>query len=206
MRFGVDLDGVLANFNDEFSQYANTIWPGRYPPGYQATDWNFGGMSQSDQDKVWAKIKAVPNFWLALKPYRDNVWAIARHRLLYPEDEIFYVTARVPTDGMPVAHQSQRWLSSVGIFGLGCAVIVKAEHKEDKHSIYTELHVDAIVDDKLAEIHINKAKGGPHLPVLLDRPWNQEDRIDGITVVRNLEEFFERSQKSKRVSSRHRSH
>jgi hypothetical protein len=178
----------VADFTSAFIREVNNIWPGRLQLDYQPTkwDWSDGGMSDADNSRVWAVIQKKPNWWLSLHPYPENVRAIAIHRVRHPDDEIFYVTARVSTAGMPVMHQTQTWLSQCGIGGLGTAVIV--DHSNDKSAIFNALECDENIDDKLEAVieHAARTKGA----YLLSRPWNRDRRPEGIRVVANLEEFF----------------
>ena len=185
MRYGVDLDGVICDFHKGFAATANKLFPGTFPPGEEYPDnWDYDGyFAPGQMGKVWETIHATPNWWCCLPAIGLNVGAIFRHRLRYPEDEIFYVTARHQTSvGLPMMHQSQRWLDMCGIGGLGTAVIVM--NGERKHWLYEELAVDGAIDD---DVHQLPAKGG----YLLARPWNTGER-EGHEVVETLNEFFDR--------------
>lgn len=189
MRFGIDVDGVIASFTNAFVHTVNTIWPGRLPINYEPTDWDWGnsGLSKAELDKVYQRIHDTPNFWMYLYPYNDNVNAIARHRAEYKMDEIYYVTARRDTLGMPTMHQTQEWLRMCGIYGLGTGVIV--DYGGDKVPIFMALQCEATIDDKLSAVveHDRKTKGA----YLLSRPWNERERPSGLRVVHSLAEFFE---------------
>jgi len=185
VRYGIDLDGVIADFHQGFAQVVNKLWPGRIPPGEEYPDnWDCAGiLVDGERAKVWREIEKIPNWWCSLRAIGHNVGAIFRHRLRFPEDEIFYVTARhndKPGTGMPVMHQSQKWIDMCGIGGLGTAVILM--NGERKHWLYGELAVDGAVDD---DPHHLPARGG----VLLATPWNVNER-EGLVVVENLDEFF----------------
>lgn len=187
MRLGIDIDGVVCDFDVGFDRIANKIWPGRFNLRHHTEwDWKDSGMTKADKDAIWEKALKVANFWLTLPAYPESVRAIAVHRIKYPEDEIFYVTARVDGAGMPAMHQTQQWLNECGIGGLGTAVIV--DHSGDKVPIFNALECDANVDDKLEAVieHSKRTRGA----YLLSRPWNEADRPSGIRTVASLEEFF----------------
>lgn len=187
MRFAIDIDGVVADFIDAFKREVNKVWPGKLEADYQPSDWDWSDkMTKAETSTIWAIIKKIPNFWLSLRPCFDNVHAIAVHRLRHPNDEIFYVTARVSTAGMSTMNQTQQWLNECGIGGLGTSVIV--DNSGDKVPIFNALECDANVDDKLeATIEHSKRTRGAYL---LSRPWNEADRPSGIRTVASLEEFF----------------
>ena len=198
MRFGIDLDGVVANFTDTFKAEVNKVWLGKLEVTYQPTDWNWSDkLTTAEIDYIWGIIKRKPNFWLELRPIIENVRAIALHRIRHPQDEIFYVTARVSTKGMPVMHQTQVWLGECGISGLGTAVIV--DHSGDKVPIFNSLECEANIDDKLEAViqHDSKTNGA----FLLDQPWNRVGRPPAIRVVGSLQEFFEAVRSRKHAAS-----
>lgn len=191
MRFGIDIDGVVADFITAYVREVNTVWPGKLPIGYQPIDWDWSDkLTKAEIKHVWGIITNQRyNWWLSLPPDFENVRAIAIHRIRHPEDEIFFVTARVKTKGMPTMHQTQTWLEQCGIGGLGTAVIV--DESGDKSAIFNALECDANIDDKLEAVieHSKQTKGA----FLLDRPWNRQDRQSDILVVSNLEEFFRKA-------------
>lgn len=198
MRYGIDLDGVVADFNSAFVREANTIWPGKLPTDYQPTSWNWDEVfTKADFSHVWEVLEKKPNWWLSMHPYAENVRAIALHRIRHPEDEIFYVTARHQVAGMPTMHQTQTWLQQCGIGGLGTSVIV--DNSGNKSAIFNALGCDANIDDKLEAVieHDRNTTGA----FLLDRPWNRDGRPSSIIVVSNLDEFFRKAgQKSAKTS------
>lgn len=188
MRFGIDVDGCVANFVHAFVREVNLLWPGRLPVDYQFPEWHeIGDLTKDDIKKVIDVIHAKPNWWLYLEAYGENVSAIARHRKLYPDDELYFVTARQDTEGMPTMHQTQEWLRMCGIYGLGTGVIV--DYGGDKCPIFNALQCEASIDDKLSAVveHDRKTKGA----YLLSRPWNERERPSGLRVVHSLAEFFE---------------
>lgn len=194
MRFGIDLDGVVCDFHKGLAEVINSIWLGRIPTGKEyPPEWDMTslGLSRAELGQVWQKVGATRNWWLSLPAHTNNVSAIYRHRLRHHNDEIFYVTARsTETDGMPIMHQSQRWLEMCGIGGHGTAVIVAPEGSK-KIDIYEKIGVDYAVDDCLDIV-----EQGPHVIYLLDRPWNSKDRSPGLDVVSDLDEFFKTTTRS----------
>jgi hypothetical protein len=188
VRYGLDLDGVVVDMHKGFADLANQLWLGKIPTGSEyPPDWDMTslGLTNGELGQVWARAQATRNWWMSLPAHVNNVSAVFRHRLRHPEDEIFYVTARTTeTEGLPIMHQSQRWLDMCGIGGVGTSVIVVPEGTY-KIDVYEEIGVEYAVDDAL---HI--VEEGPHVIYLLDRPWNQNRRSKGLDVVKDLDEFF----------------
>jgi hypothetical protein len=188
MRYGVDLDGVLVDMHKGLADVINSLWPARIPPGAEIpSEWDLTslGLSKAELGKVWGKVEDTRNWWMSLPAIPANVHALHHHRILNPDDEIFYVTARTTeTLGMPIMHQSQRWLESCGIGGIGTSVIVVPQGIH-KYSIYKRIGIDYAVDDALHVVEI-----GTDIIYLLDKPYNRENRSPGLDVVKSLDEFF----------------
>jgi uncharacterized HAD superfamily protein len=188
VRYGIDLDGVVVDMHKGLADLINTIWPGRIPTGAEyPPEWDLTslGLSQGELGVVWSKVRATLNWWLSLPAWPRNVQAVFRHRLQHPEDEIFYVTARsTDTKGLPIMHQSQRWLEMCGIGGVGTAVIVVPVDTR-KVDVYEELDIAYAIDDSLDVVN-----EGSHIIYLLNRKWNVTGRSKGLNVVKDLDEFF----------------
>lgn len=178
-----------------FAELVNQIWLGRIPTGAEyPPEWDLTslGLTQGELGVVWQKVGATRNWWLSLPAHTHNVGAIFRHRLRHPEDEIFYVTARsTETAGLPIMHQSQRWLEMCGIGGVGTSVIVTPPDTR-KVDVYEEIGVEYAIDDSLDVVH-----EGPHIIYLLARNWNRTGRSPGLDVVENLDEFFARTRRER---------
>lgn len=192
MKLGIDLDGVVADWHKGVADVVNSIWPGRipvgseYPPEWELTSL---GLSQSELGVVFDKVSKTLNWYMGLPALPRNVHAVWSHRIRHPEDEIFYVTARTTeTKGLPIMHQSQRWLEMCGIGGVGTAVIVVPDDVK-KIDVYESIGVQYAVDDAP---HI--VAEGTHVITLLDRPWNQ-DRSKWVDVVADLDEFFKQTRR-----------
>jgi len=198
MRFGIDIDGVVADFVAAFVREINNLWPGRLPVNFQPDNFSvWADFTKKDWDAIWSYVGKKRNWWLTLHPDPENLRAIALHRIRHPEDEIFFVTARHEVEGMPTMHQTQVWLSECGINGLGVGVIV--DNSGDKSAIFNSLECDANIDDKLEAVieHNSKTTGA----FLLDRAWNRLGRPEGIRTCRNLEEFFTAVRSRKHAAS-----
>ena len=189
-------DGVVCDFHKGLASVINSIWPGRIPVGKEyPPEWDMTslGLSRAELGRVWQEVGAIRNWWLSLPAVVPNVRAVFTHRIRHPEDEIFYVTARsTETDGLPIMHQSQRWLEMCGIGGVGTSVIVVPSDVK-KIDVYEKIGVDYAVDDCLDIV-----EEGPHVIYLLSREWNRTNRSPGLDIVESLDEFFKTT---RRVSS-----
>lgn len=188
-KIAIDMDGVLANFVAGFNEAVNKIWPGRLPEGYQPVTWAYDGILSKDElNRVFEKIKRTPNWFLQLEPYSENVTALARFLVARKGEDIWLVTSRFSTYGMTVAKQTDMWLQFCGINPthnyLG---VIPVEDSDEKQMVYSAVGIEYSVDDKAETIEQCQAIPG-HKAFLLDRPWNQEAKVE--RRIKNLEGFF----------------
>jgi hypothetical protein len=106
MRIGVDLDGVICDWHKGVADVINSIWPARIPPGGEyPPEWELTslGLSKAELGEVFQRIEGMHNWYMGLPAIVRNVHAVWHHRIMRPEDEIFYVTARTTeTKGLPI--------------------------------------------------------------------------------------------------------
>lgn len=204
-RIAVDCDGVLADFYFGFMAVANSIQPGAFPMDYeplvQQTDWEFvdvGLVDSSLVDKTWDTIRdKVENFWLSLPTYKKEVHELHQFLESAPNDvEVFFVTSRVPSQGLTVLAQTQKWLRRYKLLRLGSSVIVKPRGVL-KEFIYTALGISCSVDDYWPNVPLKgmlapwTGRPANHHGYLLARAWNEKHRTD-LEVVNSLGEYFEK--------------
>jgi hypothetical protein len=202
-RIAVDVDGVLAQFTAGFARVANAIEPGTFPPDYDAlihqTDWNFEdiGVPEALVNKTWDTIRdKVENFWLGLPTFQKEVHELHQFLESAPNDlEVFFVTSRVPSQGLTVLAQTQKWLRRYKLLRLGSSVIVKPRGVK-KSVIYEALNISCSVDDYWPNVPsglvtILGPKAEKHHGYLLARAWNEKHRED-LELVNSLEEYFEK--------------
>lgn len=188
-KIAIDCDGVLANFTEAYSATVNKIWPGRIEPGFIPSDWNFDNrLSPEEDEKVWAAIKATPNFWLGLRAYPENVGSLVRFLVSTKDHDIYIVTSRAQTAGLTIAKQTDKWLLSCSIYPLlNYLAVFPVENSNDKHRIYKYAGIEYSIDDK-AETVEQCDRLDNHRAFLLDRKWNQHATVKNR--ISNMDEFF----------------
>lgn len=187
MRIWFDVDGVLANFEKNVAQVANSIWPGKVPPDFRPDTWSYDGVfTKDDWNRVWDDIKTIPNFWLRAAPIQENVSAL--RTWLRPEQkqhEIFYITSRMPTGGVDSKSQTQLWLHKHGLYPE--ATVIAVNKPEEKKEIIRRYEIDLGIDDYAPTVgSLNELP--EHHCYLLSQPWNQNTNQ---TRVNSLQEFLD---------------
>lgn len=204
IRLGIDIDGVLANFTLAFAQAVNTMYGDKIhlAEDFEPHTWSWvdsGVVTKEQENRAWEHIKAQEDFWLAMKPYAENVKALEmflnRVNFAAMPVSIFYITSRVPTAGMSVLKQTRLWLEAFQLHRYYTAIFPVVHSNNSgglppKLAIVEALGLNAMIDDYLPTVKSLGRKGW-----LLDRPWNRADRESWdwevpLQVVSSLEEFL----------------
>ena len=109
LRLGVDVDGVVADFQSAFRALAERELG--LTPGDAET-----GLSKSDVDRLWRAVASTTNWWLDVPAYEpdqiERLYAQSRKARW----EVFFMTSRPPSAGDSVQLQTQVWLERHGYF------------------------------------------------------------------------------------------
>ncbi len=157
MRVGLDVDGVLADFNQGLFTRAETLGLRHHFPATseEVYRWDYG-VSKEVFSKCFEGIKYCPKFWAELSPMPDLV-------LPLPFEVCGYVTNRFVDSWL-----TEAWLES---HGLPDAPVYTVDNPLDKLHALRELDVDCFVDDRAETVaHLNDEGV---LTYVLDRPWNR---------------------------------
>lgn len=124
MVIGIDIDGVLANFEAGFAPILTSVSGIKFPrlnqPGWpDSWDWDLeAGITPKQQSAAWTKLKASPTFWLDLPTHPGAIpflqWLSNR------SDDLYFITSR---PGIAAKWQTERWLKRHGFFGAPTVLI-----------------------------------------------------------------------------------
>lgn len=193
MRIGVDIDGVLARFNEDYIKMCIKL-TGRdlFGPDFQPRVWDFPenqGYTVAEVLAVWGRIKTSLDFWFNLKPYHDTQTAL--ELLTEHEDmgsDLYFITAR---PGYKAKDQTERWLETYAPFNARTPTVLISSMKG---LCAKALALDVYIDDRYENV-VNVREMSPKTKVfLMDRTWNQSEggilRGD-VTRVFSVAEMFE---------------
>lgn len=186
LKIGVDIDGVLADFN---TAYINLLlkltnedkFPARpfdipcwfYPEHF--------GYSKDQISSVWDEIIINDTFWETLKPYADTAECIdLLHGRSIRGDYVYYITSR---PGTYAKQQTENWLKVNNSLRLSGwreyvpTVIITNE----KGAAAKLLDLDYYIDDKIENCEDVASSSSQTYIYMLDQPWNRRDsRFTGI--------------------------
>jgi len=173
MRIGIDLDGVLANFNRRFLDILN-MQTGRNevlrgdPQSFAWAQEQFG-FTDEQVDHAWEYINETKGlFWNTLAPFHGTVDALRRLRRLAwrKEVDVYFITFR---SGQGVKEATEEWLDAMGF--RNPTVILAAWGT--KGVIAAALQLNVLVDDLPDVLHSVWNIGAPTRTYLVKRDYNK---------------------------------
>jgi uncharacterized HAD superfamily protein len=173
VKIGLDIDGVLADFNTAYMKLLKEV-SGRdiIPEGYFPSVWNYATeqlkFTQEEDTKVWDVIKSTP-FWMSLPVLASEEERGLVHKWDVDHD-LYFITTRM---GVQVKAQTEAWL--MHHFELPCpTVLISAQ----KGPLAKGLDLDIFVDDRdknIIEVGLASEKTQCYI---LDYPYNREALYD----------------------------
>lgn len=168
MRIGLDIDGVLADFNAGFIQRCKEVTgEDKFPPNYIPHTWNYPqalGYSEAQVSAVWENIKRDPMFWAKLPAYAhtdDFLHALCDQT--WNEHDVYFVTSRL---GLRSKLQTEDWLDAH--FYPFATVLISSK----KGASALALDLEIYIDDKTENCEDVKQFSNADV-FMLARPWNE---------------------------------
>jgi uncharacterized HAD superfamily protein len=190
VKIGIDIDGVLSNFNRGFIDLIEKE-TGKTLPALDDTypdEWNYHKrwVTPEQDKKIWAEIR-TSMFWFELEPYAQTPITLVRLRELRAQGhEIYFITTR---PGELAKLDTEQWLKK---WGMSNPTVLIAGNEKAKGQLAAGLGLDAFIDDKPENceqvvaatriLHGEDAQGGflinhveyPCQVFLVDQPYNRE--------------------------------
>lgn len=195
-RLGVDIDGVLANYDQAYYNWmlahqGELVDPmyTEFVPGRDPVQWAWEplyGFTKATKRAFWdyACGRDGRSFWYNLpeiNPTNTQLFADGEHV------ETYYITSR-PT---AVREVTQQWLTDRGYTGQ--LLIAKSG---TKGHIVQALGLHAMIDDKPENlVDVLAACGRNTVPLLVDQPWNNNWNHPYVTRVASVAEGVEYAKK-----------
>lgn len=187
MKVGLDVDGVLARFNDRYIDLIVEV-TGRDLFGSRPVDirtWNYPeqqfGYSDDEMSKVWGVITSSLDFWRNLDAYDDTARQLRRLAFLAEHThDVYFVTSR---PGVRAKAQTERWLAA---HGFPEPTVLITSHKG---LAARTLALDVYVDDRwenALDVATTKTRS-----YLLTQSWNADydAHAAGVQRIATLEAF-----------------
>lgn len=172
-RIGLDLDGVLADFNHGYIDLIRTELGIQLPkPSATYPDvWNYeraAGITSSQENKLWNRIK-TSEFWGTLHPLQETPYVLdVLSRLRFGGHDIYFITSR---PGQKSKLLSERWLS---LSGMNNPTVLTVKGEKEKGFAAKALQLDIFIDDKPENLYEAVREWPKVKAYLLDQPYNQE--------------------------------
>lgn len=183
---GIDIDGVLADFDKEFLRLSRKYLT-KPKKGFVRSTYNFedAGWTKKEVDYIWLKIKHTRNFWETLDKLPKTNELMRRQK----DFNLVFITARVATDGLPVADQTAEWLWNQ--YAIRDPLVIVANKKGP---VARELGLEGFLDDRDVNcLEVKKASPDCYVAIP-DTPFTKEfdNERFGIERVESIAEFFRR--------------
>lgn len=187
IKLGLDLDGVLFDFNSAFVELAKATFPDvdfpavsdKWPDNWDYMDDMIG---KTGARILWNKIVTSKVFWMDL-PFYPHARALLTVANQYA-DELYFITARAGKRVQQQSHEAidvvMHWLPTVRH---GAVIpVAQAEHKT---ALVHALRLTHYVDDKIETVLDVNSNTGARVAIW-DRPWNRRFPVPpAVTIVKN---------------------
>jgi 5'(3')-deoxyribonucleotidase len=188
LRIGIDIDGVLADFNVPYRELLLKEGLNIPPISNTYPDvWSYdkaAGLSKAAENQIWGHIGNSPDFWRNLPAYPDTQGFMTYlfDCYAFQNADIYFITSR---PGLTAKDQTETWLQNM-MFPFSTfypTVLISSE----KGMCARALKLTHYVDDRnenCADVYVNSPTTQTFM---LARPWNQCQ--DGILRLDSLDEF-----------------
>lgn len=185
LRIGVDVDGIVADFNTSYKELIESITNVKLPPITDTYPDKWGweieaGLSKADESRVWKEIITSPTFWYELPTHKGAKEFLANLNDFYYNHDIYFITSR---PGAGAKSQTEMWLTSFRF--QNPTVLISSQ----KGLCAKALKLTHYIDDRIENCLDVKAEAFNTNGYMLARPWNTT--LDGIPRLNNLEEFLQ---------------
>ncbi len=198
LRLGIDIDGVLADFNQAYRRKLIQA-SGRdlIPEGEEPPVWNYAphyGYTVQEDEKAWQLIKEDKTFWQYLQPlpgaptFIEWLWRLQQDNWSFGHShEVYFLTNR---PGIHAKRQSENWLATHGMGAVPPTVLIT---RGSKGQLAKSLGLTHLIDDRVENVY-DVICAAPACKTYMRRArYNEEKEADvlkyGGKIVNNITEF-----------------
>lgn len=182
MNIGVDLDGVVADFNSSYIRLIKRlVGKDLFPSGYRAKDietWSYPetfGYTNAEINKVWDWIGQDRHFWQNLDRLEGAKDLLRWLGELNNGHRIYFITSRI---GGTVKAQSESWILNNGwMFDDETPTVLISS---DKGLCCRALKIDYYIDDKNENIADVLMVSPRTKAYLLNQRWNSPAAVKAL--------------------------
>lgn len=185
MRIGIDLDGVLVDFDAGLREMLFRTSRKVIPPG-EPPCWEWPatfGITDTQERDAWDLINASPDFWETLPEYSAFTHELKEQLIeVALANDVYFITDRRKRGAK---QQTERWLASRGL-------VPSVAITNQKGLVAKALYLDVFIDDR-PENCLDVRAYRPDARIYLQRrPWNAafHPRQGHLTEVTSLRELF----------------
>lgn len=202
IRLGLDLDGVLFDFNTAFCQLLEREYVVKMPVvGHDwPTEWDYptlGGFIDPKQDRqTWSGICGgkFPGFWAGLPLYSWSTHLM--HTGTTIAQETYFITSRCGPHRLAESTQALHNLTDKVIMQFKSAwrptlPVLPVDSHTDKLPIINALRLTHYMDDRFDTMILAGTRCVNTKLALWDQPWNRHADIPGVERLTSVEEFQE---------------
>ena len=175
VRIGIDVDGVLANFNEAFRELIFTV-TGKVLKPFETDGpltWNWDrdqGVTREEEDACWRAVEVSPHWWCRLKPLPGVHEALGELQecIMLNRVEPFFITAR---RGPAALNQTRQWLRN---YGICYPTVLPGKDPVTKAALCKVLGLHTFIDDKVE--NVLAIAGTPKTRAVM-HDWNYNRRV-----------------------------
>lgn len=186
LRIGIDVDGILADFNPGYKALVEATTAVRLPE-ISATfpdTWNYAvdaGVTPEEDKAIWKIISESQSFWYDLDPYPEAIPFLKRLSDFPDSVDTYFITSR---PGMVSKKQTEDWLETFGYVGDKFPTVLISSNKGDCASALRLTHY---IDDRNENCWDVRDVSPTTKNFMLARPWNKV--LEGVPRITDLNSF-----------------
>ena len=201
MRAVIDIDGVLANFNEAYCKLIiKESGENKFPIDWEYAIkenqtfppcWNYPEFYGYDKgwihNHIWKKcIGFDDSFWFSLDPLPGAEIALDKlNGMSYDGDDIYFLTSR---PGYKSKIQTEQWLLA---YGMDYPTVIMCDKFEDKIPFLRTHKINLFIDDKIETVQQAIKETFVDRVYLKDAPYNRGVWSQEIRVASSIMDMFE---------------